>query len=106
MRQRGQGGQHRFVLHGLLAEHALGDAGVLEKTLVAVGVVLPADPGSDGPEQDQPEDEGAGKRQGFHQRHHALPPRKSTIRTATEAGSEMSIAGIHSVRLRKCAIVS
>ena len=31
MRQGGQRGQHRLVLYGLLAEHALGDAGALEK---------------------------------------------------------------------------
>ncbi|BAN48006.1 hypothetical protein PCA10_22740 [Metapseudomonas resinovorans NBRC 106553] len=33
---------HRLVLLGLLAQHALGDAGVMEETLVAFGMVLPA----------------------------------------------------------------
>jgi hypothetical protein len=55
----------------LLAEHALRDAGALEEALVALGMLLPADPGRNGAEQNQPESQGADVRQGLHGEYHA-----------------------------------
>ncbi len=40
------------MLHGLLTEHTLGDAGVLEEAFVVGNAVLPANPGCTGAEQD------------------------------------------------------
>jgi hypothetical protein len=59
MGQGRQRGQHGFVLHRFLAEHALRHAGVLQEAFVLVQVFLPADPDGAKTEQDQPAKKGA-----------------------------------------------
>ncbi|MCY1544683.1 hypothetical protein D9M68_805820 [compost metagenome] len=59
MGQGGQRGQDGFVLHRLLAQHALRHAGALKEAVVLIQGFLAGDPGGAQAEQDQPAEEGA-----------------------------------------------